>query len=92
MCVLDINMALSPNRTSGSMKREKKSQDRKRRMIKREAEGNDNIMVLTLDLQVVLLAPRVFKNEITSKLSFAVMTLQSTTCLTVMSCGTSGLR
>ena len=25
MCVLDINMALSPSRTSGSMKREKKS-------------------------------------------------------------------
>ena len=35
VCVLDINMALSPNRTSGSMKREKKSQDRKRRMINR---------------------------------------------------------
>ena len=31
-------------------------------MIKREAEGTDNIMVLTLDLQVVLLAPRVFAN------------------------------
>ena len=35
MCVLDINMALSPNRTLGSMKREKKSQDRKRRMRNR---------------------------------------------------------
>jgi len=35
VCVLDINMALSLNRTSGSMKREKKSQGRKRRMINR---------------------------------------------------------
>ena len=35
VCVLDINMALSPNRTSGSMKREKKSQNRKGIMINR---------------------------------------------------------
>ena len=38
ICVLDINMALSPNSTSGSMKREKKSQDRKRRMINRRSK------------------------------------------------------
>ena len=37
-------------------KREEKKND------KREAEGNDNIMVLTMDLQVVLLAPHVFAN------------------------------
>ena len=85
-------MALSPNRTSGSMKREKKSQDRKKKNDKREAEGNDNIMVLTMDLQVVLLAPRVFAMQITTKPSFAVMTLQSTTCLTVMSGVTSGMK
>ena len=35
VCVLDINMALSPNRTSGSMKREKKNQNRKGIMINR---------------------------------------------------------
>ena len=55
-------MALSPNRTLGNMKREKKSQDRKKKNDKEEAEGNDNIMVLTMDVQVVLLAPRVFAN------------------------------
>ena len=44
------------------MKREKKSQDRKKKNDKEEAEGNDNIMVLTMDVQVVLLAPRVFAN------------------------------
>ena len=44
------------------MKREKKSQDRKKKNDQREAEGNDNIIVLTMDLQEVLLAPRVFAN------------------------------
>ena len=46
-----------PNKTLGSMKREKKSQDRKRRMRnKRLKEMVTTIM--TMDLQVVLLAPR----------------------------------
>ena len=71
------------------MKREKKSRQKKKN-DKSEGEGNDNIMVLAMDLQVVLLAPQ--EMQITTKPSFAVMTLQSTTCLTVMSCVTSGMR
>ena len=35
VCVLDRNMALSPNRTLGSMKIGNRSQDRKRRLINR---------------------------------------------------------
>ena len=42
-------------------KRKEESRQKKKN-DKQEAEGNDNIMVLTMDLQVVLLAPRVFAN------------------------------
>ena len=98
MCVLDINTALSPNRTSGSMKREKKSQDRKRRMTKgrkrRLIKGRLKEMITSW------FSPWTFRwscwlhmyLQITTKPSFVVMTLQSTTCLTVMSCVTSGMR
>ena len=70
-------------------KRKEESRQKKKN-DKSEGEGNDNIMVLAMDLQVVLLAPQ--EMQITTKPSFAVMTLQSTTCLTVMSCATSGMR
>ena len=56
-------------------KRKEESRQKKKN-DKQEAEGNDNIRVLTMDLQVVLLAPRV-QTQITTKPSFAVMTLQS---------------
>ena len=42
-------------------KRKEESRQEKKN-DKREAEGNDSIMVLTVDLQEVLLAPRVFAN------------------------------
>ena len=42
-------------------KRKEESRQKKKN-DKQEAEGNDNIMVLTMDLHVVLLAPRVFAN------------------------------
>ena len=45
-----------PRQEKKNDKREEKKND------KREAEGNDNIMVLTMDLQVVLLAPSIFAN------------------------------
>ena len=43
-------------------KRKEESRQKKKN-DKQEAEGNDNIMVLTMDLQEVLLAPRAFANS-----------------------------
>ena len=40
----------------------KEESKQKKKNDKQEAEGNENIRVLTMDLQVVLLTPRVFVN------------------------------
>ena len=92
MCVLDINTALSPNRTSGSMKREKKSQDRKRRMIKGRPKETTASWFSPWTSRRSCWLHVYLQMQITTKPSFAVMTLQSTMCLTVMSCVTSGMR
>ena len=92
MCVLDINMALSPNRTSGSMKREKKSQDRKRRMINRRPKETITSWFSPWTFRRSCWLHVYLQMQITTKPSFAVMTLQSTTYLIVMSCVTSGIR
>ena len=92
MCVLDINMGLSPNRTSGSMKREKKSQDRKRRMINRRPKETITSWFSPWTFRWSCWLHVYLQMQITTKTSFAVMTLQSTTCLTVMSYVTSGVR
>ena len=91
MCILDINMALSPNRTLGSMKREKKSQDRKR-MINRRLNETVTPWFSPWTFRWSCWLHVYLQMQITTKQSFAVMTLQSTTCLTVMSCVTSGMR
>ena len=92
VCVLDINMALSPNSTSGSMKREKKSQDRKRRMIDRRSKKTITSGFSPWTFRGSCWLHVYLQMQITTKPSFTVMTLQSTTCLTVMSCVTSGMR
>ena len=92
MCVSDINMALSPNRTSGSMKREKKSQGRKRRMINRRPKETITSWFSPWTFRWSCWLHVYLQMQITTKPSFTVMTLQSTTCLTVMSCVTSGMR
>ena len=78
-------MALSPNRTSGSMKREKKSQDRKRRMIKRRPKE-------TMNVQVILLAPRAFANANYYKTKLYCHDFTIYSLSNVMSCVTSGMR
>ena len=70
-------------------KRKEESRQKKKN-DKQEAEGNYNIMVLTMDIQVVLLAPRVliananyYKTKLCSH-DFIIYNL--------MSCVTSGMR
>ena len=92
VCVLDINMVLCPNRTSGSMKREKKSQDRKRRMINRRPKETKTSWFSPWTFRWSCWLQVYLQMQITTKPSFTVMTLQSTSCLTVMSCITSGMR
>ena len=92
VCVLDINMVLCPNRTSGSIKREKKSQDKKIRMINRRPKETITSWFSPWTFRWSCWLHVYLQMQITTKPSFTVMTLQSTTCLTVMLCVTSGMR
>ena len=74
VCVLDINMALSPNRTSGNMKREQKSQDRKRRMINRKPKETITSWFSLSTFRWSCGLHVYLQMQITTKPSFAVMT------------------
>ena len=92
ICVLDIKMALSPNRTSGIIKREKKSQNRKWIMINRRPKETKTSWFSPWTFRRSCRLHVYLQMQIITKPSFTVMTLQSTSCLTVMSCVTSGMR
>ena len=92
ICVLDINMVLSPNRTLGSMKRKNKSQDRKRIIINRRPKETITSWFSPWTFRWSCWLHVYLQMQITTKPSFTVMTLQSTTYLIVMSCVTSGIR